>query len=130
MKVVLDTNVFISGVFWNGSPQKILDLWMKNKVEVFVTKSILNEYLRVLREIDRSDHAAEKWGVFITEHTTIVPDKRLVHMCRDPDDDKFLDCALIADADCIVSGDKDLLSLKSVGGIKIVTPSLFLKESR
>jgi putative PIN family toxin of toxin-antitoxin system len=127
MKIVLDTNVFISGIFWDGSPRKILSLWAKNKIDLLITKKILNEYLRVLHKIDKDGNIAKKWGAFIIEHSIIINDKELIQLCRDPDDNKFLNCAITGKADYIVSGDKDLLSLKKIGSIRIVNTSKFLK---
>lgn len=53
MKIVVDTNVFISGAFWGGKPLKILELIADGKVQFFVTPKILSEYLRLLKEIDK-----------------------------------------------------------------------------
>ncbi len=49
MKVVLDTNVLASGIFWGGTPLKILTLWEKQKIVLLVSDSILDEYLRTIR---------------------------------------------------------------------------------
>ena len=127
MKIVLDTNIFISGIFWGGYPHNILSLWAKNKIDILITKKILNEYLRVLHKIDKAGNTAKKWGAFVIEHSTIIDDKEIVSLCRDPDDNKFLNCAIAGKANYIVSGDKDLLSLKKIGSIRIVNTSKFLK---
>jgi len=49
MKIVLDTNVLISGIFWKGAPSKILELWTKDKIQIVVNKKILDEYFRILQ---------------------------------------------------------------------------------
>ena len=74
MKVVLDTNVFISGIFWSGPPHKVLSLWVKNRITILITKKILEEYLRVLGEIDKNGKIAKKWGAFILENASILED--------------------------------------------------------
>ncbi|MEK7547868.1 MAG: putative toxin-antitoxin system toxin component, PIN family [Patescibacteria group bacterium] len=128
MKIVLDTNVFISGIFWNGYPHQILMLWVSNKINILVTKKILSEYFRILNKIDCSKDITKKWGAFIIENSLLLEDKELVQFCRDPEDNKFLNCAITGGANYIVSGDNDLLSLKVIGSIKIVNPSQFLKK--
>lgn len=127
MKIVLDTNVFISGVFWKGSPYEVLALWAQNKIHVVVSSKIIDEYLRVVHKIDKRGDIAKKWGIFVIENSTIVEHQDIVKICRDATDDKFLDCALIANADYLVSGDEDLLTFGIVGETKIVTPAQFMK---
>lgn len=128
MKVVLDTNVFISGIFWSGSPHKVLMLWAKNKINLLVTKKILNEYLRILHKFDHEGSLAQKWGAFVLENSIIIEDKNLVQICRDSEDNKFLNCAITGGANYIVSGDDDLLSLKIIGSTEIITSAKFLKK--
>lgn len=128
MKIVLDTNVFISGIFWSGSPHQVLMLWAKNKIDLLVTKKILNEYLRVLHKIDYKGHLAQKWGAFVLENSVILEDKELVQICRDPEDNKFLNCAITGGANYLVSGDDDLLTLKMIRSTEIIAPHKFLKK--
>lgn len=127
MKIVLDTNVFVSGIFWSGPPHKIVTLWAENKITIMITKKILNEYFRILNEIDKNGEIAKKWCTLVIENCPILEDKNYIKICRDPDDNKFLDCALTGKADYLVSGDKDLLSLNKIETIKIITPAKFLK---
>ena len=130
MKIVLDTNVFISGIFWTGAPHRVLTLWAQNKVTLLVTKSILSEYLRVLHKMDIQGDLAKKWGVFVLENSIIVEDKTITTICRDPDDDKFLNGAIVGGAKYLVSGDDDLLSLKKIESTEIINPIQFLKKYR
>lgn len=130
MKIVLDTNVFISGIFWKGSPSKILNLWANNKIEVVVTKKIVSEYLRVIKKIDQSEELSSKWKAFIQKNSIMLIDKSSIKICRDPDDDKFLNAALTGKVQYIVSGDDDQLILKSIDTIKIITPAQFLNRIR
>lgn len=128
MKIVLDTNVFISGIFWSGSPHQVLMLWAKNKIDLLVTKKILNEYIRILHKIDHKGNLAQKWGAFVLEHSIVLEDKELVQVCRDPDDNKFLNCAIMGGSNYLVSGDDDLLTLKMIGLTEIIAPHKFLKK--
>lgn len=127
MKIVLDTNVLISGVFWGGKPRKILSLWAEGKFKMVATGKIFDEYIRVMKKIDKNERMVNKWSAFILENSVFVDDKRLVNICRDPEDNKFLDCALFAKARYIISGDDDLVSLKKTGKTKIVTPGEYLE---
>ena len=123
MRVVVDTNVVVSGIFWRGKPFRILDLWIRGSIEVAASGEILDEYARVLREIGkrygRSD-LAESWNGFIFQNVKIVEARPQFKRCRDPFDNKFIDCAIAADAEIVISGDDDLLSLEHVGKILIL----------
>lgn len=126
MKVVIDTNVLISGIFWGGTPYKILELWENKKVKIFASKSMLNEYFKVLDIMDKEGSVAKKWQLSLLQNSTIVEDVNQVQLCRDPDDDKFINCALIVKASHIISGDQDLLTLGEISNVKIVNPAQFV----
>lgn len=127
MKIVLDTNVFISGVFWKGTPRKILETWVQGKITLCLTESIYLEYLRVLHEIDDNGLLSFEWIDFVTQHAVIYDDLNSASLlCRDPDDQKFLDCAFTAKVNFLVSGDKDLLVLEHVHQIPILSPADFI----
>ena len=130
MKVVLDTNVLVSGIFWHGPASRILELWAKDKLEVVVSPEILTEYQRLLAELERARPAglADAWTVFIAQHATVIHPADHPRLCRDPDDDKFLHCALSAGARALVSGDKDLLSMVRVADVEMLTPTVFLRR--
>lgn len=83
MKIILDTNAFISGIFWSGSPHKVLSLWAQNKINLLVTKKILSEYFRVLHRIGHNGDIARKWGAFVLENSILLQDKTFVKVCRD-----------------------------------------------
>ena len=125
MRVVIDTNVLISGIFWGGVPFEILDLWVQNKIVLLPSQAIVSEYARVLQEYglkrNRTD-LAETWLHFVVQHSCIIHTHRKFHVCRDADDDVYLDCAVEGSSAYIVSGDKDLLALRAFMGVKIVTP--------
>ncbi len=104
MKIVLDTNVLVSGIFWGGTPLKILELWEKKQIEVLASGAILDEYL------DNIDRLSKKYSR------------------PDPDDNKFIDCAISGRAPFLVSGDDDLLVLKKVMNLEILKPRQFLNK--
>ena len=131
MLVVVDTNVLVSGVFWGGTPYRLLEHWMSGEIGVAVTRSVLDEYVRVLRELsDREPELARQWIDFIAADALVVEAAVEIEMCRDPEDNKFLICAVSADADYVVSGDSDLLTLREVEGIPIVTARGLLQKLR
>ncbi|MFA6568517.1 MAG: putative toxin-antitoxin system toxin component, PIN family, partial [Victivallales bacterium] len=123
MRVVIDTNVLVSGIFWRGKPFQILNFWSNGSIEVVASAEILEEYTRVLREIGRRygrSDLAESWNGFIFQNVRIVEAKAQFKKCRDPFDNKFIDCAISSDAEIIISGDDDLISLEHVGKILIL----------
>jgi uncharacterized protein len=130
VKVVIDTNVLVSGIFWNGAPSDVLDLWARDKITVVVSPAIIFEYERVLEEMDRKRPSgqADVWSLFIAQHSLLVHPSGPFRICRDPEDDKFLHCAVFSGAKFLVSGDKDLLTLKALSGLQIVSPAEFLKR--
>ncbi len=130
MHVVLDTNVVVSGIFWGGQPLKVLQLWAAGKIAVAATPEILFEYEETIEDLRGRYEAPSlrRWQAFIQAEMKIIDPHRKVKLCRDPDDDKFLCCALSSGALYIVSGDKDLLDLKQVEEVRIVTIRKFLSE--
>lgn len=127
MRIVLDTNVLISGIFWSGTPSKILDLWVNDKFQLLTTQPILEEYNNTLNRISKGkkDNLVNAWMLFIVENSVVVNIKKKFKLSADPDDDKFIDCAVSGNADFIVSGDAHLLDLKSVLNVKIIKPNIF-----
>lgn len=129
MKVVIDTNVFISGIFWSGPPADILKAWYRKAFILCFTPSIRDEYSRVAYGLAKkySDIDVAPYLELIPTYSEMVADRKLPEpVSRDPDDDKFIACALSANAKVIISGDQDLLSIGSYKGINIVTPKIFL----
>lgn len=126
-KVIIDTNILISGIFWGGKPYKILEKWQKKEIEVFISVEILEEYIEVINRIGKDKTITEEWRKHIVKNTTLIEVKPSVRFSRDDSDDKFLWCAIGAKADYLISGDNDLLTLDNVGKTRILTPSDFLK---
>ncbi len=132
MKIVLDANVLISGIFWSGFPRKILSFWLNGKISIITTIPIINEYLKTLERICHKygkDDIFSEWEYYITEYSEVIePGKIIVVKCRDADDDKFILAAISGNADYILSGDKDLLDLREAEGIEILSPREFIKR--
>lgn len=130
IKAIIDTNVIVSGIFWKGAPFEILEAWQKRRFLLAVSLPILNEYRRVLDEMTKKRPSPVLGSILevIELHSEMVEPVSFTRtVCSDPDDDKFLEAALAADADYVVSGDAALLSLKNHRGIRIVRPAQFLK---
>ena len=131
MKVVLDTNVLISGIFFGGIPGRIVDAWTNSKFQVYATPQILGEYLRVLDEFFKKNPANGSrfnWTAILPELCHLIPDiKSKRFFSRDPLDDKFVLCAIRTRSSYIVTGDDDLLVLSLVNKTKIISPRKFME---
>jgi len=129
MKVVIETNVFVSSVF-GGPPRDVIEQWFRQRITLCLSEPIFRECQRVLREIRAVSEAEERdlISAFTSgENVLYVNDPPSVNViAEDPDDDKFLACALALETDSIVSGDPDLLSLELYMEIPIVSPRRFL----
>lgn len=131
MRVVLDTNVLVSGIFFKGTPGKIIDAWVDEAFLLFITPAILEEYTLTLGEISlkHDEILAYDWVQTLAELSHLIPDsKSTLSYCRDADDDKFIQCAIDAKANYLVTGDKDLTSLAKTFSFQIISPSKFLNK--
>lgn len=131
MKVVLDTNVFISGVFFSGPPFEIIKAWLDKRIQIIISSEILHEYKRVGEELMHRYPEIEISPILksFAKKATSISASSLPHsVCADPDDDKFLACAAAGNAELIISGDKHLLDINEFQGIKIVKPRKFVDE--
>jgi uncharacterized protein len=131
MKVVIDTNIFVSS-FFGGNPRRIVDLWRDGKMTLCLSKDILDEYSEVLQRIGLNDEReieellslfAEGFNILFTTKT---PKIKVVQ--GDPDDDKFIECAVALKAEAIITGDKALKTMGEYMGIKILNPQQFLEK--
>jgi putative PIN family toxin of toxin-antitoxin system len=130
MKVVIDTNVFVSS-FFGGNPRRIVDLWKSGVVLLCLSKPIIDEYVDVLKRLglNQDDELAELLSLLASGYNVLFTAKTpKLHVVEDdPDDDKFISCAVALRAEYIISGDKALISIKDYMGIKIMTPTEFLR---
>jgi len=131
MKIVLDTNVLISS-FFDGNPRKIFDLWKSGTITLCLSRPIVDEYVEVIMRMGlRDEEQLQKLLRLFAQgphvvYTATTPELAIVN--SDPDDNKFIECAVALDGRFIVSGDNHLLSLKEYMGIRIVSPKEFLNE--
>ena len=128
MRIVIDTNVVASGVFFGGSPQRLLQGAVTKQFDVFVSEDIVNEYYEIIGRLsEKYPDLPKKLPLepFVSSCVQVSPSKKF-EICRDPDDDKFISCAVEAKCLYIVSGDKDLLSLEKVENVESVTVADFL----
>ncbi|MCJ7481907.1 MAG: putative toxin-antitoxin system toxin component, PIN family [Thermodesulfovibrionales bacterium] len=128
-KVVIDTNIFVSGFGWNGKPEEVLKLIKDRQIVNYSSAEIFEEISRVvsypkLRFSEPLQIAILEFVLFYSEF--VAPQKRIFTVTEDPDDNKFLECAMEAKADYIISGDPHLLDMKKSKTVKIVTASEFL----
>jgi len=130
VRVVIDSNVWISGLIFGGQPEKIIRLFLEGHIAVVVSAELLSELRRKI---------IEKFPLFIPKlnllEASILNDAMTVklgslsiNISRDLDDNKVIETAAIGHCDYIISGDKDLLVISSYKNISIVNPADFLKN--
>ena len=130
MKIVIDTNVIASAIFFGGRPKELIEHLVYRRVDAYASTEIISEYRETIEELSER-YSNRPNNIPLTDilfAMKMVEPTTHVDICRDPDDNKFIDCAIDGGCIYIVSGDKDLLSLKSYGDIEIVTVSEFLTK--
>jgi putative PIN family toxin of toxin-antitoxin system len=129
MKVVVDTNVLVSGIFFGGVPGRILAAWRDGKLTLVVSPPVLDEYHRVGALLRTRYEAADLEPVLalIAVHAEVVEAPTLSErLCDDPDDDKFMTCALAGGATIVVSGDRGLRRVSGWNGIEVMMPRAYV----
>ena len=131
MRLVLDTNVVVAGLLWSGPPRHLLDLAIDKAATLFTSPALLDELSRTLlypkfaKRIEQYGTTPPALAAYYSALVTLLSPTQVPRVvAHDADDDQVLACAVVAQADLIVSGDKHLLGL---GGtyqdIPIVTPA-------
>ena len=130
-RVVVDTNVFVSS-FFGGNPRKIIDLWKTGEIVLCLSRPIVDEYVEVLSRLGLQNEGELKElldifakGLNVLFSAT-TPSLNVIE--EDPDDNKFIECAVALKSSYIISGDKHLKSIGDYMGVHIVTPTEFLQE--
>ena len=129
LKVVIDTNVFISS-FFGGVPREIINLWKNGEIVLCLSQEIIEEYLEVLNRLGLTEKSEiENLTRLFTEgyhaiFTAKTPNLEVVK--DDPDDNKFLECAVAFGSKIIISGDKHLQQIKKYIDIEILSPRAFM----
>ena len=130
MRVVIDTSIFIAS-FWEGRSRTVVELWKKGEIALCASEAILKEYFYIIPRFNRlNKEAGELLSLFKARKNIemITPSKRLKVIKEDPVDNKFLECAVEAKAEYIISADKHLRNLRKYEGVRIVSSGSFLKE--
>jgi len=128
-KVVIDTNVFISGLIFTGKPSEVLELFIKGEIEVYISPFILKELKGILRKkFEWNEKQLQKILDKIKKKAVIVqPETKISIIKAKKDDNRILECGVDGRVQYIISGDKrHILPLKNFRGIKILSPSEFL----
>ncbi len=132
MRVVIDTNVLISAIFWIGKPKQLLNLVRHNRVTLVTSDCLLEELKEILTRSDKpfclSADEAQKVLEAIQSYAEIVEIRSQISICDDEMDNQVIACAIDGRAQYVISGDGHLLNLGSVKGIKIMSVSDFLSD--
>lgn len=132
IRAVLDTNVVVSALLFSGPPSRLISAWQSGRLRPVVSAPILDEYIRVLAYPKFKLTNTEIRGLLeeelipFIETVTAVPTN--IPDLRDPDDAKFITCAVAAGVRWLVSGDDDLLSLHHVESVDILSVTAFLQQ--
>ena len=130
-RVVLDSNVIISGVLFGGTPARVVEHALQGRIECFTSLPILDEVRGVLQRPKFGFSPAQALLLIEELHNLFVvvsPTRRIRAVDADPDDNAILECAVTADARIVISGDAHLLDLGSWHNIRILSPSDALME--
>ncbi|MFH1071860.1 MAG: putative toxin-antitoxin system toxin component, PIN family [Nanoarchaeota archaeon] len=137
MKIVLDTNVLVSGTFWTGDSFRILELIDQKEVMLVLSLSILKEYVKTINSDEIMEKVSNKKLVLfkITEkvikNAQIISPRRRIGLIKDDlDDNKILECAIEGRVEYIITQDNHLLKIREFEGVKIMTPEEFLRTKR
>lgn len=122
-KIVIDTNVLISALGWNGPERKLLKQCSENFFELFISAQIVDELRRVLtyEKLGFSKEEQEEFLTLVYEIATLVETAEHINEVKEKSsDNRVLECACAGNVEAIVSGDRHLLQLREFRGIKIL----------
>ena len=126
--MILDTNVLVSGIYFGGYPYRILDAWKRGKIKIVLSEEIFDEYERVMKELSRKFKEIDVSELLTLNSIWVGTNPLPFNVSEDPDDDKFISCAIVSGTKCIISGDKHLLSISGFKGIEILRPKVFVER--
>jgi uncharacterized protein len=134
VRIVIDTNTWVSGLLWKGAPWQLLKLAEQGEIEICIAYSMLLEleevlaYGRLQSRLKLLQQTPNQLAAYALSLSTVFDVSRAGTpiVVTDPDDDIFVLCALEAGAEWLVSGDQHLLELGSYGTVNIVTVTEFL----
>ena len=131
MKVILDTNIIISGIFFSGPPSSILEAWHNGKLKLIISKEIFDEYSMVIERISIKYPGIDIDRILelIAIHSkSVIPNNIDPNICLDASDIKFIESALTSNTKVIISGDKHLLDLNGYNDIEVLRPAEFVSK--
>lgn len=136
MRIVLDTNVWLSAIFWEGEASRIIETCEKNNIEIIITENIILEIVDVLnkeakfqRFIKEKNQDIEELIKVILSKTILIQSKTKLNLIKeDPKNNMILEAALDGKANYIISYDNHVLNMIEFRKIKILSPEDFLKE--
>lgn len=129
MRVILDTNVYVSAFRFN---KKLLELMerclLDSNIELIASTAIFSELITVLAKKFGQSEVEIARVKQLFRRVSLVEPRQSLRVVRDPEDDKFIEAAVSAKAHYIISGDNDLLAIKFYGDTKIITPAELMKK--
>ena len=130
MRVVFDTNIFISAlIFPRGQGEKALLRVIEGRDRLIISRDILDELLGVLaRKFARDREELARVAVFITELGELISPRRSFRVLKDGSDNRILECAVAGHADAIVTGDREMLRLGGFEDVRILTLRQYLES--
>ncbi len=129
MRVLLDTNVLISGILFRGPPRELLELAIRGEIDLVASPALLDELEAVLlRKFELPPELSRTVRAELESLADVVLPAEVRAVSRDPDDDRILAAAVSGTAEVIVTGDRDLLVLGAHHEIPIVSPADFVSR--
>lgn len=123
MRILLDTNVLISGILFQGTPRNLLDRAIRGELDLVTSPALLDELEDVLtRKLKVPSELVRAVRPELESLADVVVPDEVPAVSRDPDDDQVLAAAVFGQADAVVTGDADLLVLEMHQGIRIMRP--------
>ena len=132
MRIVIDTNVLISAIFWTGKPKQLLNHVRRQKITFVTSNQLFDELRQILVRQDKPFHLQDNEADQVVEALTgcaeVVESHSQLTVCQDEMDNRVIACAIDGKAEYIVTGDLHLLGLRSYQSVKIRTVSDFLSH--
>jgi len=127
MRIVIDTNVLIdAGGGFFGAPRQVLDLCLQNKITPILSEEITDENWHIIEKLVKDDRYVRELENYFSKAEIIEPLSFVGGYLDDPDDEKFLEAALAAEADAVVTSDNHLLKMGEYQGVPVMKPDDFM----
>lgn len=128
-RAVLDTNILISALGWDGNEDRVVRMALSGKLEIVTSPQLMGEFKRAALQpgLDFTEAEVDEFFDALLEVCSLVNPPPTLKVARDTADNKILECALEGHAEFVISGDKDLLELGEFRGVKILNAGDFLR---